>query len=646
MEHNKESINKEESELKNALSINNLELEDELTPISTDDLFKVKEKVEKIKHVEEQKEERVEEQKEEQKEEHKLEEAVEEIDSGANSLIELFIDKIIGIETGDIINAKIVDIKKTYILVDIGAKAEGVLEPTEIKNYNGEITAKVGDVIKVIVTGSDEESGQIYVSKKLAEQILAWGKLNAAYEAKTPISVIVTAVVKSGLIVDFGVPCFLPASQIDVRKIARLEDWLGKTIQVAILQVDKAKKRVIVSRRKLLEEEYEKRRIAAYQKIQIDTIVTGTVRNIANFGVFVDLDGVTSLIPLEEISWDKNASPDKFFKVGAKIDIKIINIDKENDKITLSRKQTLTNPWDVIDTLYPKGAKVNGIVENVTTFGAFVKIQEGLTGLIHISDMTWDNDKNKRPKDYLSEGQEITAVVLNYSKDEQKLSLGLKQLIADPWDEVGRKYPVGLRVYGKVTRLSKFGAFVRLDPSVEGLIHISDLSWEKRLRNPAEVVKVGDDIEVIILNVDKRNRRISLGYKQMIQSPFEKFAANHREGQTVTGKVISFAKFGAFVQIEQNIEGLIPTSQIDDKRVEKPDDVLKIGETVTVKIIGIDTENQKIKLSRKEYLKDLERKEVQQFMETEIKGGTNLGDLIKDIKIEPESEQGTVSSEQ
>jgi small subunit ribosomal protein S1 len=554
-----------------------------------------------------------------------------------DAMLQQYLPQSLDLEVGDIIEAPIVTVRRDYVLVDVGDKTESVIDVREFLDENGEINISVGDLVEVLVQGRDEDSGQVIVSHQLAVQRLSLERLQRAWENKTPVSGKVTAVVKGGLIVRAGIPCFMPASQIDCSRVSDLTVWLGKQAEAYVVDFDWSRRRVILSRRKLLEEAEEQRRQNLLASLNPGDNVTVKVKSVLDFGAFVDLGGLDAFMPREEVTWERGAHPSTFLKEGQIIKVRILSVDCEACKVAVSRRQAKVNPWETIDRKYPVGKVVRGTVVNMARYGAFVNLEEGLTGLIHASDLSWTSGV-KRPQDYVKEGDTVKAVVLGFDKEKRRLSLGLKHITQDPWIEAEKKYPVGSKVQGVVTAFTNYGAFVRLDETIEGMIHITDLSWGKTPSHPAKVLRLNQEVEAVVLKTDLEGHRISLGLKQCTSSPFEQFARNHSVGDHVKGRIVRLVSFGAFVDLD-TVEGLIHISQIAPERIETPDDVLKVGQTVDLKITKIDAENEKISLSRKEYLRDIETREAEAYLNQDIKGGVNIGELLKKLPIEPRPEE-------
>lgn len=554
-----------------------------------------------------------------------------------DALLQQYLPQSLNLEVGDIIEVPIVTVRRDYVLIDVGDKAEGVIDICEFMDENGEINIAVGDLVEVLIQGRDEESGQVIVSHQLAVQRLSLERLQRAYENRTPITGKVTEVVRAGLIVRVGIPCFMPASQIDRKRVDNPTVWLGKQTEAYVIDFDWSRRRVILSRRKLLEEAEEQRRQNLLASLIPGENLTVKVKSVLDFGAFVDLGGLDALLPREEVSWERGAHPSTFLRVGQMLKVKILSVDRDTGKVAVSRRQAKSNPWETIERKYPVDKVARGTVVNLTRYGAFVNLEEGLTGLIHASDLSWASGA-KRPQDYLKEGDTVKAVVLGFDKEKHRLSLGLKQITMDPWTEAEDKYPVGSKVHGIVTAFTNYGAFVRLDENIEGMIHISDFSWGKPPTHPGKVLRQNQEVEAVVLKTDQESRRISLGLKQLTTSPFEQFAKTHKVGDHAQGRVVRLLPFGAFVDLG-GVEGLIHVSQIAPERIESPNDVLKEGETVDLKITKIDVAAQKISLSRKEYLRDIEAQQAEAYMDQQFKGGVNIGELLKKLPIEPKPEE-------
>lgn len=534
-----------------------------------------------------------------------------------------------GITAGEIREVVVVAVTPEAVFVDVGDKAEGVIPIAEFTDVDGKVTIQTGQTIPVELRGYDSESGQVRVSHRGAIARLSLAQIEEAYEKKTSLIGRITGAVKGGLVVDIGLQAFMPASQTDLHRVDDLTQYIGQKVSVRVIEFNRPRKRAVVSRRQQLEEERKEAKKGLMEGLQVGQVLDGTVKNIQEFGVFVDLGGVDGFVPREEISYDRGAAPDQFFKIGDVTQVKVVKVDPNTERITLSRKQTGIDPWGDAESRFPLGGRVRGKVVSLTHYGAFVQVEEGITGMIHASDMSWSTKTNVKPSDFVKEGDIVEAQVLEISAEKRRLSLGLKQIMMDPWAEVEGKYAVGSRVKGTVTSMTNYGAFIRLDEHIEGMVHISDLSWEKRISHPNKVLKMGEEVECVVLKSDPLQRRLSLGIKQLTESPLDSFFRSHPVGTIVTGEVTRIVPFGAFVMLPGDIEGLLHVSQIDEQRVEKVEHVLKVGEKVTCKITKIDAKSQKISLSRKEALKHLDREFMKQYQNREVSGGMNLGEALR-----------------
>jgi small subunit ribosomal protein S1 len=543
------------------------------------------------------------------------------------------------IAPGEIREVSVVDIVGESVFVDIGDKAEGVIPLSEFLDSEGKVSIQPGQVIPVEIRGYDSEAGQMQVSHKSAVARLSIARVEEAAEKKIPLVGRVTQVVKGGLIVDVGLPAFMPASQTDLHRVEDLSEFVGKRVEVLVIEFNRPRKRAVVSRRQFLEMQRKEARQNLLEGIKELDVLEGKVKNIKEFGVFVDLGGVDGFIPREEVSYDRGASPDQFFKVGDELKVQVIRLDPSSERITLSRKRLGTDPWKDAESRFPVGARIRGKVVSLTHYGAFVQVEEGITGMIHATDMSWSTKTNKKPSDYVNEGDIVEAQVLEIDSQKRRMSLGLKQITMDPWVEVESKFPAGERVKGPVTSLTNYGAFVRLDEHIEGMIHVSDMAWDKHVPHPNKVLKVGQDVECVVLKADPLQRRVSLGIKQLTESPFEQFQRAHPVGSIITGEVTRVVPFGAFVKLPGGIEGLLHVSQFEEQRVEKPEQVLKPGEQVSCKVTRIDVRAEKISLSRKEALKQLDRELVKQYLHSDVSGGTSLGEALQQVRRELRREE-------
>jgi small subunit ribosomal protein S1 len=496
---------------------------------------------------------------------------------------------------GAIVQGTVTEIRPNEVVVDIGGKSEGVIPSAEFLDP-GEL--QIGSVIDVYVEKLEDKTGAPVLSHDKAEQKKNWDNILTKFPEGSIATGRVKSKVKGGLIVSIGVDSFLPASHIDSQPPKNLDQYVGQTYDFKVIKINVDRKNIVLSRRELLEEQRSAKRKAILDSIEPGQVRKGVVKNITDFGAFVDLDGMDGLLHITDMSWGRIGHPSEILKQGEEINVMIIEVNREKERVSLGLKQTTHNPWDGIEAKFPVGAKVHGKVVNLVPYGAFVEIEPGVEGLVHITEMSWTKRITK-PSEMLKVGQEVDAVVLGIQKDDQKISLGLRQLEANPWDMVRHNYPIGARVRGKVRNMTTYGAFIELEEGIDGMVHVSDMSWTRKVNHPSEVLKKGDEVEAIVLDVDPSQQRISLGMKQLATDPWADIDAHFKIGDVVTGVVSKITSFGAFVELKDGIDGLVHISQISEERVEKIKDVLKVGQEVTARVIKIDREERRLGLSIK-----------------------------------------------
>ncbi|HMP75870.1 MAG TPA: 30S ribosomal protein S1 [Kiritimatiellia bacterium] len=496
---------------------------------------------------------------------------------------------------GAIVTGRVLDVRPSEVLVDIGYKSEGILPIAEFKSPD---EVKPGDSIEVLLEKLEDDQGMVMVSKRRAEQQRNWDRVLANYVEGGTIAGAVKGRVKGGLIVDVGVDAFLPGSQLDVVPVRNPEDYYDRELEFKIIKINRDRRNIVVSRRELLEDRRREQKKTLMVEIQIGQIRHGFVKNITDFGAFVDLNGMDGLLHITDMSWGRVNHPSEVVKVGQELDVMILDVDREKDRISLGLKQIARNPWDDIERKYPVGTRVKGKVVNLVPYGAFIEIEEGVEGMVHVSEISWTK-RVAKASDALAAGQEVEAVVLNVNRDEQKISLGIRQTEANPWSKAQETYAIGARVKGAVRNFTSYGAFVELEPGIDGMIHVSDMSWTRKINHPSEVLKKGDEVEAVVLEVDAANQRISLGLKQAQTDPWSSISQRFKVGQMVKGKVSKLASFGAFVEIDEGIDGLVHISQISDDRVQKVKDALQPGQEVEARVIKIDGVERRIGLSIK-----------------------------------------------
>lgn len=531
------------------------------------------------------------------------------------------------LKEGSIIKGTITEIRQTEVVVDIGGKSEGMISASEFADL-GDL--QIGEEIEIYLEKLEDRDGNPVLSFDKAEQKKNWENIITKCEEGSIVQGRVKAKVKGGLIVAMGVDAFLPASHIDIQPPKNLDQYIGQTYDYKVLKINLERKNIVLSRRELIEEQRASKRRELLEKINPGDLVKGVVKNITDFGAFIDLDGMDGLLHITDMSWGRISHPSEMLKQGEEIEVMIIEINRDKERVSLGLKQTKSNPWENIENKYPIGAHVKGKVVNLVPYGAFIEIEEGVEGLVHVTEMSWTKRITK-PSELLRVGDDVEAVVLGIQKDEEKISLGIRQLDPNPWDMVVHNYPVGAHVHGKVRNITTYGAFVELEEGIDGMVHVSDMSWTRKVNHPSEVLKKGDEVDAIVLDVDTGNQRISLGMKQLAEDPWEDIDGRFRIGDVVTGVVSKITSFGAFVELQDHIDGLVHISQISEDRVEKIKDILNVGDEVTARVIKIDREERRIGLSIKAANYDEEQLAAETQTYDNMKEGgdlMNLGDIL------------------
>jgi small subunit ribosomal protein S1 len=564
-------------------------------------------------------------------------------------------------ELNKIVTGRVLRVEGDVVLVDVGYKSEGIIFRNEWEE--GELLPEPGTMVKVLIEDVedihglvDDSRGMITLSKRKAEKIEAWLKVMETVHEGDVVTGVATRKIKGGLLVDIGVNVFLPASQVDVRRPADIGDYIGRTIQCLVLKIDEARRNIVVSRRALIEAERAEKKAQLLAELEVGQRRKGIVKNIAEFGAFVDLGGIDGLLHITDMSWGRINHPSEMVSIDQEIEVQILHIDHEKEKIALGLKQRTPSPWETVESKYPVGSRIKGTVVNVMSYGAFVKLEEGIEGLVHISEMSWTR-RISHPSELVQPEQEIEVVVLGINKDKQEISLGMKQTQENPWDRVSDRYPIGAVVKGTVRNLTNYGAFIEIEEGIDGLLHVSDMSWTRKISHPNEMVEKNQELECRVLSVDQDRRRIALGMKQMTDDPWATdIPGKYQPGQIVKGPVTKITNFGVFVGLENGLEGLLHISELADHKVENPEEVVKVGEIIEVKVLRVDAEERKIGLSRKrvEWAEDAEtaaaaaaaaaghaEKPSSATDETELKGGVGgeSGPLFKHpSEIEPPAE--------
>jgi len=521
---------------------------------------------------------------------------------------EYFSESLHQFKEGQVIQGTIIELAKGLATVDVGFKSEGTIHLQEFPNNGQDLS--VGDVVEVFLERVEDNDGNVVLSKEKANKIKLWDSLVIKHEAEEIIEGTIIAKAKGGLTVDIGLKAFLPGSQIDLRPIRNLEKLIGEVFQMRIIKMNKKRGNIVLSRRALLEEKRQNTRSETLKKLEEGSLITGIVKNITEYGIFVDLGGIDGLLHITDMSWGRVNHPSEMFSMGDKLDVMVLKFDKEKERVSLGLKQITPDPWVDVKEKYPVSQRIKGKVVSITDYGIFVELEKGIEGLVHISEMSWSKHV-KHPSKMVSIRDEVEAMILTLDKEKKRISLGMKQMEPNPWQEIEEKYPIGVEVIGTIRNLTDFGAFIELEDGVDGLIHISDLSW-KKIKHPSEVLKKKDEVKTIVLNIDKESCRISLGVKQLQSDPWDDIAKDYSIGMEVEGTIIKITGFGVFAEFGDGLEGLIHITQLGSKNVPEPEKGVKIGEKIKAKIVKVDTSNKKIALSIKAYEENLDLEAIKQ----------------------------------
>ncbi len=546
-----------------------------------------------------------------------------------DSMHDLYEQSFRNIQEGEVIRGRIVQVSDDFVMVDIGYKSEGQISIHEFRDEAGEVQAGIGDEIDVLLEFHDDDDGTIHLSKEKAAKIKVWDDISRIYSDDGMIEGKIIAKVKGGLAVDIGVQAFLPGSQVDLRPVRNLESLIGHTFPFKVLKYNKKRRNVVLSRRALLEKEREHMKSHTLSALEDNKVVEGIVKNITDYGVFVDLGGIDGLLHITDMSWGRVGHPSEMFQIGDKIKVKVLSFDRESERVSLGLKQLVDDPWSQAQEKYPVDTKVRGKVVSLTDYGAFVEIEEGVEGLIHVSEMSWTK-KIRHPSKILSVGEEVEAVVLSINPESKRISLGMKQLESNPWDVIAQKYPVGTTIAGKIKNITDFGIFIGIDEGIDGLVHISDISWTKRVKHPSEIFRKNQEVQAIVLNIDKENERFSLGIKQLESDPWESIPQRYPMGSVVSGPITNVTDFGLFVELEEGIEGLVHVSEISKDKIKSPVGQFKPGDKISAKVINISPKDRKIGLSVKKVEEQDERSNYDEYMNTSKAATSNLGELLKE----------------
>ncbi len=503
-----------------------------------------------------------------------------------------------GPEEGSVAKGRVVDITNDYAVVDIGYKSEGLVPLSEFRGEDGQAQVQIGDEVEVLVERLEDADGMVVLSKDKADKIRIWDEISKAAEAGEVVEGKIVARIKGGLSVDIGVRAFLPGSQVALRPVRQLEKLIGETYKFKIIKFNRRRGNIVLSRRVLLEEERAKLRAKTLEILEEGAVMKGVVKNITDYGAFVDLGGIDGLLHVTDMSWGRVSHPSEVVNIGDEVEVKVLSFDRERERVSLGIKQLKPDPWESADERYPIGSRIKGRVVSLADYGAFVELEPGIEGLVHVSEMSWTKRVN-HPSEVVKVGDEVEVMILNVDMNRRRISLGMKQCQPNPWDLLEERYPVGAVVRGQIRNITDFGIFVGVDEGIDGLIHVSDISWTKRVGHPATLYKVGDEVEAVVLHIDKENERFSLGIKQLTPDPWAGITARYRVGSIVTGKVSNITDFGVFVELEPGVEGLVHVSEVSSEKVDDLKSLLEVGQEIQAEVLNIDQEERKISLSMK-----------------------------------------------
>ncbi|MDQ1285745.1 MAG: ribosomal protein [Thermodesulfobacteriota bacterium] len=550
-------------------------------------------------------------------------------DEDNENMLEAYDETLRDFEEGEIVKGVVIKIDRDEVMVDVGYKSEGYIPLSEFgTNPDGTPRVKIGDVVDVYLLRKEDQDGLVVLSKEIADQKIVWDRIAEAHESGEIIQGKVVKRIKGGLKVEIeNVKAFLPASQVELRPVQNFDRYIGKTLDMRVIKLSKRRRNIVLSRRLILEEERESKRQSTLSTLGVGQVRDGVVKNITQFGAFIDLGGVDGLLHKSDMSWGRVNHPSEVVSVGDKVEVMVLSVDAEASKISLGMKQKSQDPWLSVETKYPMDSIVSGKVVSIVDYGAFIELEPGVEGLIHVSEMSWTR-RVPHPSKMLKKGDTIQAKVLDVDPTKQKISLGLKQLQSNPWEVLATKYPIGAKIRGKVRNLTDFGAFVEIEEGIDGLIHVSDLSWAKRAMNPSDILKEGDEVEAVVLSIDPEKQRVSLGLKQIEPDPWVLVPEKYAIGSIVRGRIVNITNFGAFAKLEEGVEGLIHISELDEKHVDNPNEVVSINDELDLKVISLDPEERRIGLSLKEAKTDQERTIVTQYTEESRSDRTTLADIM------------------
>jgi small subunit ribosomal protein S1 len=550
-------------------------------------------------------------------------------DESMEALMGMYEDSIKQFAEGEVVTGIIVSLDKDFVLVDIGYKSEGQIKTSEFRTDDGKMNINVGDDVDVMIEYWDEENETLVLSKEKAVKVKVWETIKDTYDNDGIIKGVITSRVKGGFSVDVGLQAFLPGSQADLRPIRNFDEMVGKTYDFKVLKYNRRRNNIVLSRRVLLEQDLKAKRAEVLENIAEGQVLDGIVKNITEYGVFVDLGGVDGLLHITDISWGRVRHPAEMFTVGDTIRLKVLSFDLEKKKISLGMKQLTPDPWTFVSEKYPVGRRVSGKVVSITNYGIFIELEEGVEGLIHVSEISWTR-KVRHPSRVVNVGEEVEAVVLDVQPDNRRISLGMKQIEPNPWDVVSEKYPVGTVIEGRIKNITDFGLFIGIDDDIDGLVHISDISWTKRIKHPSEIYKKGDVVQAIVLEIDKANERFSMGIKQLEADPWESVRERYPIGTKVSGTVTNVTDFGIFVELEEGIEGLVHVSEVSTERIKTPVGQYAVGGELTARVMNVNVDERKIGLSIKRLEIDDEKSLLKDYVDNAKPARSAFGELLRE----------------
>ncbi len=547
----------------------------------------------------------------------------------SESFMRLYEESLKSIKEGEVVAGEIVQVDKEYVLVDIGYKSEGQINIREFIDDEGNLAANVGDKIEVLLERREDDEGVIRLSKEKAAKIKVWDKIREIYENDGTVKGTILSRVKGGLSVDIGLQAFLPGSQVDLRPIRDMDSLVGMEHEFKIVKYNKRRGNIVLSRRAILEAERVALKDKTLEIIEEGAVLRGIVKNITDYGLFIDLGGIDGLVHITDMSWGRVGHPSEMHKAGDEIEVKVLSFDKERERVSLGIKQLVPDPWSQVEKEYPIGERITGRVVSLTDYGAFIEVEQGVEGLIHVSEMSWTR-KVRHPSQLLSIGDMVEAIVLNMDISRKRISLGMKQVAPNPWDVIEEKYPVGTTIEGKIKNITDFGAFIGIDEGIDGLVHISDISWTKRIRHPSEVYEKGQEVRAVVLSIDKNSERFSLGIKQLAPDPWDEIPVKFKPGTRVTGTVTNVTDFGLFLELEEGIEGLVHVSEISSDKKGNPLSRFQIDDVIQAKVINVSREEKKIGLSIRKLDETSEKDILRGYLNTNQEATSNLGELLRE----------------